>query len=238
MTLLTRKALISHIAQGFVVLCVAAVFFSLGIWQLDRAAALKASLTNATSVDKKVVPLESISKPSTSLTPEAINRMVNVSGRYVAHYKAPDQVDGKGKINDWEVALLQVGTHRGILVVRGLWSDRLLNPQVQGAMIINITGQLRAHQDGDRAENSPGVISRLDSAVIVGLSDLDLFDGYILANSESHNGTEFGRVRLVPEKLVSRIPGFYWQHLSYVVIWWLMAGVVLYLPFYRRKVAP
>lgn len=238
MTLLTRKALISRIAQGLVVLCVAAVFFSLGIWQLDRAAALKASLISATSVDKKVVPLESISEPSTTLAPEAINRMVNVSGHYVAHYKAPDQVDGKGKINDWEVALLQVGTHKGILVVRGLWSDRLLNPQVQGAMIINITGQLRAHQDGDRAQNSQGVISRLDSAVIVSLSDLDLFDGYILANSESRNGTELGRVRLMPEKLVSRIPGFYWQHLSYVVIWWLMAGVVLYLPFYRRKVEP
>lgn len=238
MTLLTRKALISRIAQGLVVLCVAAVFFSLGIWQLDRAAALKASLISATSVDKKVVPLESISEPSTTLAPEAINRMVNVSGHYVAHYKAPDQVDGKGKINDWEVALLQVGTHKGILVVRGLWSDRLLNPQVQGAMIINITGQLRAHQDGDRAQNSQGVISRLDSAVIVSLSDLDLFDGYILANSESRNGTELGRVRLMPEKLVSRIPGFYWQHLSYVVIWWFMAGVVLYLPFYRRKVEP
>ena len=236
MTLLRSKALISGIAQGLVVLCVAAVFFSLGIWQLDRAAALKASLITATSVDKKVVPLESITEPNTTLNPGAINRMVNVSGRYVALYKAPDQVDGMGKINDWEVALLQVGTHKGILVVRGLWSDRLLNPKVQDPMVVNITGQLRAHQNGDRAANSPGVISRLDSAVIVSLSDLDLIDGYILANAESHNGTELGRVRLMPEKLVSRIPGFYWQHLSYVVIWWLMAGVVLYLPFYRRKV--
>jgi len=26
--------------------------------------------------------------------------------------------------------------------------------------------------------------------------------------------------------------------LSYVVIWWLMAAVVLYLPFYRRRVKP
>lgn len=236
MTLLRSKALISGIAQGLVVLSVAAVFFFLGIWQLDRAAALKASLITATSVDKKVVPLESITEPNTTLNPEAINRMVNVSGRYVALYKAPDQVDGMGKINDWEVALLQVGTHKGVLVVRGLWSDRLLNPKVQDPMVVNITGQLRAHQNGDRAANSPGVISRLDSAVIVSLSDLDLIDGYILASTESHNGTELGRVRLMPEKLVSRIPGFYWQHLSYVVIWWLMAGVVLYLPFYRRKV--
>lgn len=236
MTLLRRKALISGVAQGLVVLCIAAVFFSLGIWQLDRAAALKASLIDATSVDKKVVPLESITEPNTTLKPEAINRMVNVSGRYVAQYKAPDQVDGMGKVNDWEVALLELDRNRGILVVRGLWSDRLLNPKVENSMVIKITGQLRAHQDGDRADNSPGVISRLDSAVIVSLSNLNLIDGYILANSESRNGAELGRVRPMPEKLVSRIPGFYWQHLSYVVIWWLMVGVVLYLPFYRRKV--
>jgi hypothetical protein len=103
-------------------------------------------------------------------------------------------------------------------------------------MGIDIVGVLRAGQDGDRADNSAGVISRLDSAVIVGSTDLDLFDGYILASSESRGGSELNRSRPSAEKLTSRIPGFYWQHLSYVVIWWLMAGVVLYLPFYRRKV--
>jgi hypothetical protein len=74
--------------------------------------------------------------------------------------------------------------------------------------------------------------------VIVGLTDLDLFDGYVLAKSESRNGSQFSRQRLTPEKLNSRIPGYYWQHISYVVIWWLMAAVVLYLPFYRRRVKP
>jgi len=103
-------------------------------------------------------------------------------------------------------------------------------------MAIDVVGQLHARQDGDRANNSPGVISRLDSAVIVGITDLDLFDGYILAASESHDGDELVRTRVSAEKLSSRIPGFYWQHLSYVVIWWLMAVVVLYLPLYRRKV--
>ena len=104
-------------------------------------------------------------------------------------------------------------------------------------MLIDITGQLHARQDSDKSKNSAGVISRLDSAVIVGLTDLDLFDGYILATSESRNGEPILRARTSPEKQSSRIPGFYWQHLSYVVIWWLMAGVVLYLPLYRRKVA-
>jgi len=238
MTQQTSNSLSSRIATWVGVVLLAAIFFALGIWQLDRAAALKASLVTATTVDESVVPLESIATANTSLTADALNRVVEISGHYVATYKAPGQVDGVGQVDDWEVAVLQVGTNQGILVVRGLWSERLLNPEIQQSMVIDVLGQLHARQDGDRAENLPGVISRLDSAVIVSKTDLDLFDGYILARTQNHNGGELVRTRVTPEKLTSRIPGFYWQHLSYVVIWWLMAGVVLYLPLYRRKVEP
>lgn len=231
-----NNSLAPRIGAGVGVVILAAVFFSLGMWQLDRAADLKASLVSATMIDEKVVALESIATANSSLSPSATNRTVKVSGHYVANYRAPGQTDGDGVMSDWEVALLQVGTDRAVLVVRGLWSERLLNPDIQQSMELNIVGLLHAHQDGDRTDNSPGMISRLDSAVIIGATDLDLFDGYILANSESHKGSEFMRARVSAEKLTSRIPGFYWQHLSYVVIWWLMAAVVLYLPFYRRKV--
>lgn len=231
-----NNSLAPRIGAGVGVVILAAVFFSLGMWQLDRAADLKASLVSATMIDEKVVALESIATANSSLSPSATNRTVKVSGHYVANYRAPGQTDGDGVMSDWEVALLQVGTDRAVLVVRGLWSERLLNPEISQSMIIDIVGLLRAGQDGDRADNALGVISRLDSAVIIGATDLDLFDGYILANSESHKGSEFMRARVSAEKLTSRIPGFYWQHLSYVVIWWLMAAVVLYLPFYRRKV--
>lgn len=232
-----NKNLGSRIAVVLAVLLLATIFFLLGIWQLDRAAALKASLVTATTVDPNIVSLESIATANTSLEPNALNRQVKVFGLYIANFKAPDQADATGKLDDWEVSLLQVGSSGGILVVRGLWSERLLNSEIQQSMVIDLVGQLHARQDGDRADNSPGVISRLDSAVIVGITNLDVFDGYILAARESHNGDEFLRTRVSAEKLISRIPGFYWQHLSYVVIWWLMAGVVLYLPFYRRKVA-
>ncbi len=236
MTQTTSSTLVSRIGAGIAVVVVAVTFFSLGIWQLDRAAALKASLVTATTVNPTVVPLESIATANSTLNPQAINRMVSVSGRYVADFKAPGQTDGAGATNDWEVGLLQVGSNEGILVVRGLWSERQLNSGVQASTLVSVNGQLCAHQDSDHANNSTGIISRLDSAVIVGSTNLDLFDGYILATSEKEGGIDLARVRLNPEKLVSRIPGFYWQHLSYVVIWWLMAGVVLYLPFYRRKV--
>lgn len=232
----TRTTLVSKIGLGIGVIVVAAVFVSLGFWQLDRAAALKASLVTATKIDEKVVELTSVAMANTSLAPTALNRMVKVSGHYVADFKAPGQVDSAGAVADWEVGLLQVGTNEGVLVVRGLWSERLLNPDIQQSLVIDIVGLLHARQDGDRAENSLGEISRLDSAVIVGLTDLNLFDGYVIAKSENHKGVELVRSRLTAEKLVSRIPGFYWQHLSYVVIWWLMAAVVLYLPWYRRKV--
>ncbi len=237
MTPQISKGFASRVLQGVAVVSIAAIFISLGIWQLDRARALKESLVVATTIDTNLVPLDSIAQPRQSLPPAAMNRMVTTSGHYVADFKAPNQSDSQGVVSDWQVSLLQIGADSGILVVRGLWADRLLNPDISQSMLIDITGQLHARQDSDKSKNSAGVISRLDSAVIVGLTDLDLFDGYILATSESRNGEPILRARTSPEKQSSRIPGFYWQHLSYVVIWWLMAGVVLYLPLYRRKVA-
>lgn len=224
--------------QVVAVLLIAAIFVGLGIWQLQRAAELKESLKVATTIDTNIVPLESVTAPRESIPATALNKTVSVSGNYIANFRAPNQVDGNGVVSDWEVALLQVGTQSAILVVRGLWSERLLNPDIQQSMIIEIEGLLVASQYEERAENSAGVISRLDSAVVTSLTDLDLYDGYVLASSEATRTGNLDRIRVTPEKLTSRIPGFYWQHLSYVVIWWLLAGVVLFLPFYRRRVTP
>ena len=224
--------------QAVVVLLIAAIFVGLGIWQLQRAADLKDSLKVATVIDTTIVPLESIASPRVSLPATALNKTVSVSGQYIQNFKAPNQIDGAGKQSDWEVALLQVGTESAILVVRGLWSERLKNPDIQQSMVIDVEGLLVASQFDDRSVNSAGVISRLDSAVVTSLTNLDLYDGYILASSEATRTGALERTRVTPEKLTSRIPGFYWQHLSYVVIWGLMAGVVLYLPFYRRRVTP
>jgi cytochrome oxidase assembly protein ShyY1 len=224
--------------QAVAVIVLAAVFVGLGIWQLERAADLKNSLKVATTIDTNVVPLETVATPRVSLPATALNKTVSVSGQYIQNFRAPNQIDGDGKQSDWEVALLQIGTDSAILVVRGLWSERLLNPDIQQSMIIDIEGLLVASQFDDRSVNTAGVISRLDSAVVTSLTDLDLYDGYVLASKESTRTLALDRTRVTPEKLTSRIPGFYWQHLSYVVIWGLMAGVVLYLPFYRRRVTP
>jgi cytochrome oxidase assembly protein ShyY1 len=229
---------LAKIFQGVAVLAIAALFVGLGFWQLQRAADLKESLKVARTVDTNVVTLQSVAQPRTALEEAAFNRTVSLTGKYIANFRAPNQVDGNGVVADWEVALAQVDQRSAILVVRGLWSERLLNPEIQQSMNIDIEGVLVASQFADRADNVPGVISRLDSAVVVGLTDLDLYDGYIQARSESVRGAQLERSRITEEKINPKIPGYYWQHISYVVIWWLMAAVVLYLPFYRRRVTP
>jgi cytochrome oxidase assembly protein ShyY1 len=218
-------------------LLIAAIFVGLGLWQLDRARDMKSILNAKPAAITAPIPLTNLLQPRTAMDSKVDSKSVSASGFYVANFKAPNQKDGNNRVADWEVALLQTDTNSGILVVRGLWSERLQEPQLAMSNRIELTGILRAHQNEDRSLNSPGIISRLDSSVIVGLTDLDLYDGYVIALDEKYRDGDISRTRVTPELRNSRIPGFYWQHISYVVIWWLMAVVVLYLPIYRRRVA-
>ena len=218
-------------------LLIVAIFIGLGLWQLDRAATLKEILNAPPPAIAAPVALQELAVPRAALDKKVDSKSVSASGFYVANFRAPNQSDGTGVVKDWEVALLQVDTNSGILVVRGLWSERLQEPQLSMSNRVELVGTLRAHQNEDRALNSPGVISRLDSSVIVSLTELDLYDGYVIAVDEKVREGEIVRTRVTPEIRTARIPGFYWQHISYVVVWWLMAAVVLYLPVYRRRVA-
>jgi len=38
--------------------------------------------------------------------------------------------------------------------------------------------------------------------------------------------------------LSQKIPGFYWQHISYVVVWWFMAFLLLIAPLFPQFRAP
>jgi hypothetical protein len=234
------RAIIKKFFQGLLVLALVLVLVGLGKWQLDSAASVKEAKAAAKLVDPNTYSLEELATATLPLDSRNVNKQVSVSGFYVANFKAPLQQDVDGTVSDWEVALLQIeGSNplSGILVVRGLWKDRLLNPEVVMSTKILLTGTLQPRQNDDRADNEPGVISRLDSSVIVGLVDLQLFDGFIATKTESTRDGEMERERVVPPTPVSRTAGYYWQHISYVVIWWLMAAIVLYLPFYRRRIA-
>ena len=233
---MSSKKFLSAIA----VILIAIAFVGLGNWQLGRARDLRAEQAKTKIIDPTIYPLDRLANPATALDSRNVGKQVTVSGHYIANFKAPQQIDAQGVIADWEVALLEVDETQplaGILVVRGLWSERLMNPEIAMSTGVTLTGVMQPHQFDDHAENTPGVISRLDSSVIVGLIDTVLYDGYIAATSEIVRAGPLERVRVTPPAPISRVGGFYWQHISYVAIWWLLAGLVLYLPFYKRRVA-
>ena len=232
------KEILKKFLQALGVIAIALVFVGLGNWQLDRAAVVKELNAAAKVIDTKVFSLGELAAPTVALDSRNVNKRVAVSGFYISNFKAPLQSDKDGVVTDWEAALLQVegsGPLSGILVVRGLWADRLSNMDIAMSTKIELVGTMQPHQNDDRAENVPGVISRLDSSVIVGQANLQLYDGFIVAQSEATGSGELIRTRVVAEAPVSRVAGYYWQHISYVAIWWLMAAIVLYLPFHRRK---
>ena len=114
-----------------------------------------------------------------------------------------------------------------ILVVRSISNTEVLPGKV------DITGRLFNRQFDDRAKKSSSQLSRIDPALLVASYDQKLFDGFVLAQSESINGIELDIKRPELDPAKPSVPGYYWQHISYVVIWWLMALVVLFLPFYQ-----
>jgi cytochrome oxidase assembly protein ShyY1 len=235
------QPIIKKLFQGAAVISLALAFIALGNWQLDRSVIVKELNAAAKVIDPRIYSLGELAEPSVTLDSRNVNKSVALTGFYIANFKAPVQKDIDGQVSDWEVALLQVDGSdplSGILVVRGLWADRLNNPEVAMSTRVEIVGAMQPHQNDDRAENVPGVISRLDSSVIVSLTDLELYDGFVVAKSEKTNTGELIRDRVVAAPPVSKVAGYYWQHISYVAIWWLMAAIVLYLPFYRRSIKP
>ena len=217
------KATIKKVLQAFTVLLLVTVFLGLGLWQLSRANEMQNP--KVVPVDTNTYALQDMTQPTGSLPVESIRKKVAASGYYIANYKAPNQIDGNGAVADWEVALLQNETDTAILVVRGLWKDRFKAPNVSMANRVDVVGTLLPQQFDDRAANTPSQLSRLDSSILVSTTDLQLYDGFILSTSAG----------ISPPKLTSGVPGYYWQHISYVVVWWFMAGLVIWMPFYKRR---
>ena len=227
------KTTIKKIFTALLVLVIAGSFVCLGLWQLQRAQEMQRSAK--APVDSTVYSLGEKTTATGIVPPESIGKLVTTSGHYIANFKAPNQKDGKGNIADWEVALLQNETDTAILVVRGLWKDRFASPDIVMATQVEVTGTLMPHQNEDRAANTAQQLSRLDSSILVGSMTEQLYDGFILATSEKTRSGEVDRTRITAPKLTSGVPGFYWQHISYVVIWWFMALVILWLPFYKPQ---
>lgn len=211
------------------VLIIAAGFASLGIWQWDRAQLSRQTI----KVDTTLVSLESIAQPRIALPSTATLRHVRVEGSYETTFLAPNQEDARGVRGDWEVGLLHTKSGGAILIARGIAPMPSL---ISGTGNISVNGILMPHQSDNYAPKKQGVLARLDSALILNQTALDLYDGYIIAQSETFGGVEIAGARIDPPKPRTAVPGFYWQHISYVVIWWLMGAIVVFLPFYNRLV--
>ena len=222
-----------RLGAGLLVLALVTILIGLGVWQLDRANEIRNP--TVAPIDSKIYPLSQLATPTGTISAASVGKQVSASGYYIANYKAPNQIDGNGKIDDWEVALMQNETDTAILVVRGLWSERLQSPEIAMSNKVEITGTLMPHQFDDRAANTSSQLSRLDSSILVGATDYQLYDGFIIEKSEQTRSGEILRTRISEPQLSSGVPGYYWQHISYVVIWWFLAVLVLYAPFYQRR---
>ena len=215
---------------GIAILVLSGSFLRLGFWQLDRAQDLKR--VQSIKPNSTVVDLLSVAQPGSNLSGESVNRIVRFSGRYVAHYVAPDQGNNR---ETWIVDLMEIPDVGAILVARGIegsWSKEMPGDDIE------VVGKLMPRQFEDRSfEAAPGSLVRIDSSLIVEDTDLALFDGFVIAQSEKLASTgvslEPGK-RIIASSAKPTVPGFYWQHIAYVAIWWLAAGVVLFLPFYQR----
>ena len=222
---ISKRELPSKIGAALIVLILSATFIRLGFWQLDRAGEFQE--LQKPYIERPVINLSQVAIPGENLSDDSINQIVRFSGRYLDQYIAPNQEDKYGVRSDWIVSLLEVDSGGAILVVRSTSNTEVLPGKV------DITGRLFNRQFDDRAKKSSSQLSRIDPALLVASYDQKLFDGFVLAQNESINGIELDIKRPELDPAKPSVPGYYWQHISYVVIWWLMALVVLFLPFYQ-----
>ena len=222
---ISKRELPSKIGAALIVLILSATFIRLGFWQLDRAGEFQE--LQRPYIERPVINLSQVASPGENLSDDSINQIVRFSGRYLDQYIAPNQEDKYGVRSDWIVSLLEVDSGGAILVVRSISNTEVLPGKV------DITGRLFNRQFDDRAKKSSSQLSRIDPALLVASYDQKLFDGFVLAQNESINGIELDIKRPELDPAKPSVPGYYWQHISYVVIWWLMALVVLFLPFYQ-----
>lgn len=213
----------------FAVLILVAIFILLGFWQLDRAAQVKE--LQKPYIEKPIVELAKVAKPNRNLAGESVNRIVSFSGTYVTQLFAPNQIDNKKVESTWSIGLMEIDGGGYLLVVRSYEPSELPRGDVA------VTGRLIHRQFDDlspNAQSSKGELRRIDPSLVVAQYGGDYYDGYVVAQSEEVNGRIISAERVTIDPVQSTVPGYYWQHIAYVIIWWLMALVVLFLPIYSR----
>ena len=219
-----RTAVIA-VAWGLIIF----TLVQLGFWQLHRAQALNKA--TAPTPDQAVVALTDVASAGMNLPIKAVNRIVSTSGVYEKSFIARDQKVNGDQIADLDVRILRLENNFSILVVRGVAEN--VPPIIFSKF--EIVGRIYPRQNVDRAFTKPGELSRIDPALIVSKEFPFLYDGYIVLKSEKISDGMISKTELIQSPQISqRVAGFYWQHISYVVIWWFMALLVLVLPLFPQ----
>jgi cytochrome oxidase assembly protein ShyY1 len=197
-----------------------AIFLSLANWQWNRASELKKPI----QVDQSILPIDSVLSPTQSITQEMVGRKVSLEGKFVSNWIAPNQDGNK----TWDVGLFQTKDNAMILVVRGFHKDSTTDLNQSESKIV---GYLIPPQSSDVADTQGNQIGRIDSSLFVSKTELPLYAPFVQAISEDpQSGYE-----VAPFDPGKKVPGFYWQHISYVIIWFLFAITAIYLMLYQRR---
>ena len=195
-----------------------AIFLSLANWQWNRAVEIKKPI----EVNQSISPIDSLITPNGSIKATSLGQKVSLEGEYLSNWVAPHQEGNQS----WAVGLFQTKDNAAILIVRGI---KGANDLALGKS--KIVGYIMPPQSEDVTDNSGNQLSRVDSSLFVSKTDLPLYAPFIQVISEDPaTGLE-----VLPFKVNSKVPGFYWQHISYVVIWFLFAVTAIYLMIYQRR---
>jgi len=207
--------------------------FELGMWQLNKAQNLSAS--TAVQPDKPLIALSEVASAGLNMPIKAVNRIVSASGTYADKYVARDQKIEGEKLADLDVRILNLDTGYSVLVVRGVATEPLINITQN----VQVTGRLYPRQNVDRAFPKTGELSRIDPALVVSERTPFLYDGYVVLRSETGSNSEVANFAPIPSPQISqKVSTFYWQHISYVVVWWFMAVLLLIAPLFPQFRAP
>jgi hypothetical protein len=199
------------------------------MWQLHRAQAM--NVATAVKPDQPLIALTDVASAGMNLPIKAINRIVYAEGIYSNPYIARDQKISEGKLANLDVRLLKLSSGHSVLVVRGVASEPLdvINSDIY------LTGRLYPRQNVDRAFAKPGELSRIDPALVVSKENPFLYDGYIVLQSEKIGGKSSSKTSFIPTPPIpQQVAGFYWQHISYVVVWWFMGALLLIAPLFPQ----
>ena len=206
--------------------------YELGMWQLHRAQAM--NVATAAKPDQPLIALTDVASAGMNLPIKAVNRIVSTEGKYSISYLARDQKITEGNLANLDVRLLKLSTGHAVLVVRGIASQPLevINSEVY------LTGRLYPRQNVDRAFAKPGELPRIDPALVVSKANPFLYDGYIILQSEKIGGKSSNASFIPTPQITQKVAGFYWQHISYVVVWWFMGVLLLIAPLFPQFRAP